>query len=98
MRGSTYVVPPAIESSPFLLDGTICLLSDFANMLTPKSLPLVDLSRIHNSAASSELRQALLSFGAFRLAAPQITHLSKDVFQKASAIHLVAGMCTNRAL
>lgn len=54
-------------------------------MLARKALPLVDLSKRHNSAAPSELRQALLSFGACRLAAPPRTqHLSKVVFEEAS--------------
>lgn len=54
-------------------------------MSTWKALPLVDLSKSHNSAAPSELRKALLSFGAFRLATSQSTQrLSGDVFEKAS--------------
>ena len=53
-------------------------------MSTRKALPLVDLSKNH-SAAPSELRKALLSFGAFRLATSQSAQrLSGDVFEKAS--------------
>lgn len=62
-----------------------------ATMFTKACLPLVDITVKQNTATIASIRAALLQYGAFRLAVPQLTRsLSQNVFQDAR----ISSLCT----
>lgn len=63
-------------------------------------LPLINLSSILSEGSASELKRALHQFGAFRLAAPEVTHHRHDaVIKNAGQAHVsIIVFVTDRTL